>query len=422
MSPVAERCIAPRDALRASLAYHFRDGTIDDVFARHGSVQFDPLAPLGTSHDLVFGARVPGYRIGDWHDAVHRRRRAYDGWDKQASLVALEGQPARRRYHEWHGARWMAEIDRDWPRERDEVLAQLANRGPLEAAEIDLDVRVEAWRGSWYGPRLAKRIVRALWHAGRIGTRERRAGRHVYDLIERVLPREVLERPDPHPDEALRTLILDRHRAAGVLRPDAPRDLWSVPVPASVRRAAIATLVEEGRLLPLRIGEVPVHAVPGWLRALDGDRGLDGARLVAPLDPLVWDREGLRRAFGFDYLWEVYKPVARRRWGWYVLPVVQRDRFVGRIEGALEARPGGERVWRIDRWWWEEGLAPVPSAPLESRLAEDLERAAARFAHYLGARRAVIRGGVPRAVAGVLRDGAAADWTVARSAAQEGAS
>ena len=171
MTAEAERRVAPRDALRASLAYHFQDGTADDVFARHASVQYDPLAPLGTSHDLVFGARVPGYRVGDWHDAVHRRHRAYEGWDKQASLVALEGQPARRRYHVWHGARWMAEIDRDWPRERDEVLAQFQQRGPLEAAEVDLDVRVEAWRGSWYGPRLAKRIVRALWHAGRIGTR-----------------------------------------------------------------------------------------------------------------------------------------------------------------------------------------------------------------------------------------------------------
>jgi uncharacterized protein YcaQ len=410
VSGPAGRRVTPSDALRASFAYHFRDGTVDDVFARHGSVQFDPLAPLGTSHDLVFGARVPGYRIGDWHDAVQRRRRAYDGWDKQASLVAMEGQPARRRYHDWHGARWMAEVDRDWPRERDEVLAQLEQRGPLEAAEIDLDVRVEAWRGSWYGPRLAKRIVRALWHAGRIGTRERRAGRHVYDLIERVLPREVLERPDPDPDAALRTLVLDRHRAAGVLRPEAPRELWSVPVPASERRAAIATLVEEGRLLPLRIGEVRVHAVPEWLRALEGGRGLEGARFVAPLDPLVWDREGLRRAFDFDYLWEVYKPADRRRWGWYVLPVAGRDRFLGRLEGALETRPDGERVWRIDRWWWEEAAAPVRPGPLEPRMADDLERAAARFAHYLGAGRALVRGGVPRAVAAALRTGAASGW------------
>lgn len=411
MSDGTERRVDPRDALRASLAYHFASGTIDDVFSRHAGVQYDPLAPLGTNHDLVFGARVPGYRIGAWQEAVHGRRRAYDGWDKQASLVAMEGQPARRRFHHWHGARWMEEIDRDWPRERDEVLAQLRDRGPLEAAEIDLDLRIEAWRGSWYGPRLAKRIARALWHAGRIGTRHRRAGRHVYDLIERVLPREVLDRPDPHPDEALRTLILDRHRATGVVRPDAPSGLWSVPVPVAERRAAIAGLVEEGRLLPLRIGDVHVHAVPGWMAALESGRALDGARFVAPLDPLVWDREGLRRAFGFDYLWEVYKPARERRWGWYVLPVVQHDRFVGRMEGALEMRRDGERVWRVDRWWWEDAATPASSGRMDPDLAADLEAAAARFAHYLGARRAVIRGGVPRVVARTLRAGAASTWT-----------
>ena len=393
-------------ARRASLAYHFRDGTVDDVFDRHASVQFDPLAPLGTNHDLVFAARVPGYRIGDWRDAVYGRSRAYDGWDKQASLVAIDGQPSRRRYHEWHGRRWMREVEERWSAQIDDVVGQLERRGPLEAGEVELDERIDAWEGSWYGPRLAKRILRALWHAGRIATADRRHGRHVYDLAERVLPAEVLARPTPAPDVAARRLIHDRHRATGLLRPSAASEVWSMPLPAEERRGAIAACVDEDRLVPVEVEGILHHAVPEWLDVLASGRTAEGVRFVAPLDPLLWDRGGVRRAFGFDYLWEVYKPADRRRWGWYVLPVVWRDRFVGRIEGARVERDDGEIVWRVDRWWWEEGPAAISDRQEGTSFLADLETAAARFARYLGASRCVIRGGVPRDVAAALRAGA----------------
>lgn len=393
-------------ALRASLAYHFRDGSIDEVFERHASVQFDPLAPLGTNHDLVFAARVPGYRIGDWQDAVFRRKRAYDGWDKQASLVAMEGQPSRRRYHAWHGRRWMSELEQRWPAQIDDVVEQLRSRGPLEAGEVNLDERIAAWEGSWYGPRLAKRILRALWHAGRIATADRRHGRHVYDLVERVIPSEVLVRPTPEPDVAARRLIHDRHRATGLLRPSAASEVWSMPLPAEDRRGAIAQCVDEGRLSPVDVAGVRHHAVPDWMEVLASDRRAEGARFVAPLDPLLWDRAGVRRAFGFDYLWEVYKPADRRRWGWYVLPVAWRDRFVARIEGVRERREAGEVVWRVDRWWWENDVPSDGGRFDRVAFLVDLEAAASRFAGYLGASRCVIPGGVPRDVANALRQGA----------------
>lgn len=400
------RDVAGPDALRASLAYHFTDGSVDDVFDRHASVQFDPLSPLGANHDLVFAARVPDYRIGDWHEAVYRQRRAYDGWDKQASLVGVEGQPARRLFHAWLGERWMAEVEENWPNEIDLVLQQLEGRGPLEASEVDLDVRIEAWGDSWYGPRLAKRILRALWHSGTIATAGRRHGRHLYDLVERVLPSHVLAQPTPAPDDALRQLILDRHRATGILRPEAAPEVWSVHVSAAERRSAIEDLVQAGRLVPVDVEGMRHHAVPAWIASLESDRGTDGVRFIAPLDPIVWDRAGVRRAFGFDYVWEVYKPADRRRWGWYVLPVVHRDRFVGRIEGVRETRRDEPDVWRVQRWWWEDSVRPSAGASTDPRLLEDVERAAARFASYLGVGRCVVRGGVPRAIASALRAGA----------------
>lgn len=412
MTPVAS--LPGAEALRASLGYHFAPTDVAGVFARHAAVQFDPLAPLGCSHDLVFAARVPDYRVGDWRRHVYQDRVGYDGWDKQASLVETAGQPARRIHHRWNAPRWHDGVLAAWPEETDEVLAQLRERGPLEALEVEVGGRdggrIGDWEGSWYGPRLAKRILRALWHTGRVATHHRRHGRHVYDLIERVIPEAVLAAPTPDEDAAVRSLVLDRHRSAGVLRPTAPAEVWSLQVPAAARHHAISELVDAGELVPIDVAGVRHHAVPGWLAARDAAGGAPGARFVAPLDPLLWDRPGVRRAFGFDYLWEVYKPEAERRWGWYVLPVAWRDRFVARIDAALEERPDGEPVWRVRRWWWEEGaedaLGGVPGG--HAAFLADLEAAASAFARYLGVRRLVARGGVPREVAAALRAGASA--------------
>ena len=413
--PSATRRVGAADALRASLAYHFAPTDVAGVLARHASVQYDPLAPLGCNHDLVFAARVPGYRIGDWRDPVYERRVGYDGWDKQASLIEIDGQPARRVYHRWHGERWHDEVLLRWPDETDEVVGQLRERGPLDAASVELDARVDAWRGSWYGPRLAKRILRALWHTGRVATRRREHGRHVYDLIERVLPGSVLARPTPPEDEAVRRLVGDRHRSTGLLRATAPAEVWSLHAPASARHRAIAELVSEGSLTRVEVDGAPHHAAPGWLAALDGSAGAPGVRFVAPLDPLLWDRPGLRATFGFDYLWEVYKPAAERRWGYYVLPVARNDRFVARIDALREA--GGSRgaVWRLRRWWWEAGAeAAVERAPGgRAAFLDELAEAAARFAHYLGVARATVRAGVPKDVADAVRRGAAEPWSAA---------
>lgn len=408
MSPAAPLRIRRTDAARATLRYHFAPTDVAGVFARHASVQFDPLAPLGCNHDLVFASRVPGYRIGDWTEHVYRRRDAYDGWDKQASLVEVAGQPARRVFHDWIGTGWREVLDA-YPDTTAAVVDELRERGPLDVSEVGVEDRVEAWSGSWYGPRLAKRILRALWHTGRVGTHHRRHGRHVYDLIERVIPPDVLAHPTPSETDAIRTLVRDRHRSTGILRPSAPPEVWSLHVPARRRHAALASLVEEGSLHPVEIDGRLHHATEAWLNALDATPDEPPAvRFVAPLDPIAWDRPGLRFLFGFDYRWEVYKPEAEREYGYYVLPVTYEGEFVARFDAVLDV--GGRRpAWRMRRWWWEAAAEERLSRASGARAAflGSLERTAASFAHYLGVRRFVAPAGVPRDVAAALRRGAA---------------
>lgn len=376
------------------IRYHFAPTTLAGAFARHGGVQLDPLSPVGANHDLVLQARVARYRVDAWRPFAYERRCAIDAWDKQACLVPVEEWPLRRIYHRWNAPRWRERVLDPYPDAVAAVLDEIRTSGPRTTAELTSPGRVEAWEGGWYGARLARNAARALWHTGRLAVRERRGFQHVYDLPERVLPRAVLEAPVPDEEEAVRGLILARHRAAGLLRPGAPAGLWSLPLGAAARRRHIDALAREGALVRVDVDGERLHATPAAVAALDDGRSPSGVRFLAPLDPMLWDREALGRLFGFDYVWEVYTPAQQRAYGWYVLPVLDGSRIVARCEMRAE-----DGVLRMSGWWWEEGVVHSPA-----RLAR-LERAAARFARYVGAGAFEADEAVPSAVAEAMRRG-----------------
>jgi uncharacterized protein len=382
-------------ARRALIHHQLRVGPLDEVARRLGSVQVDPLSPLGRNHDLVLQARVDGYRIDDWQGPAYRDRTWLDAWDKQACLTLAADWPARRLYRDHFAAgraAWLAE-------HADAVAATLARidvDGPCSSLGFDGGEHA-GLRGSWFGPRLVQHVLRVLWHTGRLVTRDREGGRHVYDLPERVLPAEVRSAPALDDGAALRALLRRRVQSAGVLRRGADAALWSVPVDAATRRAALAALVEDGDLEAWDVDGVPYVALPGLRDAAAAASGGVGvARVLGPLDNLTWDRRGLRDLFGFDYLWEVYKPATERRWGYYVVPVVLGERFVARFDARREAHGAAGARLRVHGWWWEE------PRPLPAEL-DGLARGLARFLGYLGADAVVLPRGLDRATRALWR-------------------
>ncbi len=363
------------DARRFLLAYHFAPKTVAEVFAHLGSVQVDPLNPLGRNHDLVMQARVPEYRRGDWEGAAYRDRLVYDAWDKQACLVPVSDWPHRRLYHAHYRPYWDERVLTPHADAVVDTLAELRAKGPLSSLEFENKGRVEAWAGSWYGPKLVKQTLRALWDTGQIVTHHRVGGRHVYDLPENVLPAEVVNAPEVAREIALKHLILRRHQSVGLLRLNADGALWSMPATSAERKNLIQDLVAEGALVPVQIaGSAQRYHLLAAAQAYLGQDVPPEVRFLAPLDSLVWDRKMVTELFGFDYIWEVYKPEPLRRWGYYVLPVLYRDKFVGRLDSRLS---GG--TWHLLNWWWEEGVTVTPD------VTAALREAVTRFRRYLGA-------------------------------------
>lgn len=362
-------------ARRLLVNYHFAPIDLPGVFERLGTVQYDPLNPVGRNPDLVLQARVPGYRVDDWQALAYSQRLIYDAWDKQACLVPVNDWPRRALTREHHRPYHDREIVQEEAEAVRTILAALDERGPLSSLEFERKTGYDPQ--SWAGSTQAKRILRSLWVSGELVTHHRINGRHYYDRAGRVIPPQHFEQP-PLLDKAAyyRWIIARRYQATGLLRPTAEAAIWSACGDAARRKQALPELVDAGTLIPVQVGEKPLlfYAYAELLKQLDQPPLEPRVIFLGPLDSFLWDRKGVQQIFGFDYTWEVYKPEPLRKWGYYVLPVFYGDRFIARLDSRLE-----KGIWTIARWWWEESIKP--DAALLTAVREAMEC----FVMYLGA-------------------------------------
>jgi uncharacterized protein YcaQ len=241
----------------------------------------------------------------------------------------------------------------------EEIFREIESRGPLAASDMD----GHKGSGGWWGWSDAKAAFEWLFWAGRITTAFRRGFERVYDLPGRVLPRGILDMPVPATEDAQRELLRISARAHGVATAACLRDYFRLP--ATEAAARIAELVEEGELIPV--------AVAGWARQayLHRDarlpRRVGACALLAPFDPLVFERDRTEKLFGFRYRIEIYTPAEKRQYGYYVLPFLLGDRIVARVDLKAD-RPAG--VLRVHAAYAEPGAPAGTAAALLAELAQ----------------------------------------------------
>jgi len=377
----ARRFLVARHALTPARSLEAGPAGVLDVFRRFGSIQFDPIAVAGRTHDLVLHARVADYDPA-WCDGLYERREIFEAYNKGLSFVLVEDYPWFRGRL---SRRWAEIID-----ENADVAEQVLERIRVEGAMSSLDFeRTKGETTDWFG--LPTNTVRAVLEAyaltGVLGLSRRDGSRRYYDLLERLLPAEILAREVPILEQ-FRHRLLSRFRAHGLLGVAGVGDIFGGIGPAKPdprvpgypgRTALREELVADGAIVP-----VDVEGVRGKRFVLAEEIGLlqdppepsPSVAFLPPFDALVWDRPLLGSLFDFDYVWELFIPPEKRRWGWYVLPMLFRDRFVGRIEPRID-REGG-RVEVLDLWW-EEGFAPRRADGFVDAMKDAL-RAYLRFA------------------------------------------
>jgi len=356
----ARRFLVARHALAPARSLEGGPGAVLAVFGRLGSIQFDPLAVAGRNHDLVLHARVAGYDPA-WCDELYDRREIFEAYNKGLSFVQVAELP-------WFRAR----LSRHWANVLEEnadvaarVLEQIRAEGPLSVQDFE---RHDGAATDWFG--MPANTVRAVLDAftltGVLGLARREANRRYYDLLERLLPAELLAVEIPVVEQ-FRYRLLSRYRAHGLLGVAGVGDIFGGLGPAKPdprwpeypgRTALREQLVAEEELVPVEVEGVRGRrfVLREEVAALERPPELPpSVAFLPPFDPLVWDRPLLGSLFEFDYVWELFVPPAKRRWGWYVLPMLFGDRFVGRIEPRIDRAAGHVQVLDL---WWEDGFAP----------------------------------------------------------------
>jgi len=310
-------------------------GQMRRCIERLGLLQIDSVNVLARAHYLPLFSRLGNYPQGLLDRAAWGRksqRRLFEFWAHEASLLPLDLHPLLR----WRMQRAAAAAGdgkgklHRFARDRrgfiDEVRCEIRDRGPLAASDLSNGGKA---RGAWWGWSDGKYAVEWLFSAGEVTTATRRGNfERVYDLTERVLPPEVLNRPTPLAEDAQRDLLRLSARALGVATEFDLRDYFRLG--GADTKARLAELAEAGDLLPV--------AIEGWNKPAYLDprarmpRKIEARALVAPFDPLVWERDRTHRIFDFFYRIEIYTPLSKRNYGYYVLPFLLGDRLVGRVD------------------------------------------------------------------------------------------
>lgn len=350
------------------------------VLSRTGLLQLDSVNVLARAHYLPVFSRLGPYPRALLDEAAWGpRRELFEYWAHEASLVPVAMHPllrwrmarAAERYETWGGP---ARLARERPDYVAAVLAEVRRRGPLAASELDGNAPRRT--GPWWDWHETKVALEWLFWTGQVTTAYRRGFERRYDVPERVLPAAVLAAPTPAEPDAQRELVRIAARGLGVATAGDLRDYFRLPLGDT--RARVAELVESAELVPVAVAgwRAPAYLWP----AARLPRRVSGQALLAPFDPLVWERSRAERLFGFRYRVEIYVPAGQRVHGYYVLPFRLGDQLVARVD--LKADRAGSALL-------VQGAYAEPHAPAQTAAA--LTGALRSMADWLELDRVVVR-------------------------------
>jgi uncharacterized protein YcaQ len=328
--------------------------------------QIDSVNVLARAHYVPAYARLGPYPADALDSLAYRKRELFEYWGHAACLLSVSLYPLMR-------YRMDADRTREYMRsERGAYMAsvydEIAERGPLSAGELSNPGKAS---GKLWGWGIGKSTVEHLFSSGLVAVAGRRGFERLYDIAERVIPRDALDAPAPPREEAMKQLICLGVQACGVgtlgdiagyFYVDGWRDrlppgpYWERPkgpdgkMAKQIATRLVAELVDEVRLLPARVDgwAEPAYVLPGTRVP----RTVDARALVTPFDSLVWERKRIHRLFGMEYTIEIYTPEPKRVYGYYVFPFLLGDTLVGRCDLKADRQRG---VLMVQSAWLERG-------------------------------------------------------------------
>ncbi len=336
--------------------------SVAKIVRQLGFVQVDSIQRVERAHHLILGARLDGYRAEQLEHAAFRKRVLFEHWTHDAAMIPTEW------FHYWkprfvrterrlRKSRWFTHrLGKSPEKTLATVYARIEREGPLRTSDFERGADRPAM--GWWDWTPEKAALEFLWHTGALAIHGRDRFQKIYDLTERVFP-AAHAREAPHDAAHVDWMCSSALERLGAATPSELSAFWNAVTIAE----ASAWCKEQSaldRIAPVIVdaadGSKPrvAFALPGWQRkARYADEAPNRIRLLAPFDPLVRDRKRAQRLFNFDYRFEAFVPAAKRRFGYYVLPILEGDKLIGRLDPRHD-RECSALV--VDKIWWERGV------------------------------------------------------------------
>lgn len=361
-------------------------------------LQIDTIHVVARSHQLVLWSRLGGYQP-EWLDELQAEGALFEYWVHAMCYLPIEDFPLYRRQmldainaRSWP-VKWAVKWLHENPQTAERVRSHLRKKGAVRSAEFENKERPS---GGWWNWKEEKNALEALLFTGEVMIARRQNFQRVYDLRERILPGWD-DTTIPSSDEFRRVQALRAVGALGIAFPGWVPDYFRQPkkgMPQYLKR-----LAADGLLLQVEVDgfEGCAYILPEQLGLLEeatsGNQEPTLTTLLSPFDPLVWDRQRARQLFNFDYMIECYTPAARRRYGYFSLPILHRGQLIGRLDPKAHR---GQAVFEIKAIYLEPGVQ------MTETLINDLIAALHRLADWHAAPEIVIRQSDPPELAALL--------------------
>jgi uncharacterized protein YcaQ len=364
-----------------------RPASVVDCVKALGKIQVDPTAVVDRAERLVLWSRLGSYDREELRGALEEDPRQL--FEYNAFLIPVEDlplhRPAMQRFPrpEYTRGRYIRQWMGDNAGFRAYVLDELRRRGPLLSRDFDDRAEVPWQTGGWNDGKNVGRMVELLWRAGDIAIRRREGSQRVWDLFEHVFP----EVPDEElPDEVVAIEIMERQlRASGFVQPG-----WGSAIDYRLPARDIGedSLRTDGIAVPVAIDGLPGDwlAHRDLLEALHADAWQPRTTLLSPFDPLIGDRERTEALFDFRFRLEIYVPAAKREYGYYVMPILDGDRLIGRIDPVFDRK---KKVLTLNAVYAE------PDLPMDPELPDRVTTTIRDLASWLGATRIALPSELP---------------------------
>ena len=381
----AKQFILSKQGLIGQYRFIGKDGAYAYV-RQAGCIQFDPVDVCGKNAELTLQSRVKNFKKTMLYDLLYEDRKLVDYADKELSIWASEDWPYFSSYRE--RSRKLGRTFKGLQKLERQAIEYIESNGPVSSDSLPIEGEIYwhssmHWSGNWHKKSQAARsVLEQLYTDGVLIIHHKKGSRKYYDLAGKYLPGPILDAENPCKNEEEFTAwrVLRRIGAVGLLWDKNSTAFLGIDINAEKRKMILESLTAQGKICSVAVQGIKQtfyyrsEDYPLMGSIVDGSADLKPRMsFIAPLDPLMWDKSLILALWDYQYSWEIYTPADKRKYGYYTLPILSGDRFVGRIE-AVPDRKG--KVLMVKGLWWEPGIRQT------KKLNKELEKTLIRFAGF----------------------------------------